>query len=98
MDEYIERKALIESFTVNGGEITYGETMLKAIISRINSAPTADVVEVVRCKDCKHGEADYGCGGDIINPFQYRCCYDGDSWNPPEHFCSYGERKEGVEG
>ena len=50
MSEYIEREALIEFFKVNGGEITYGETMLGAIISRIKLAPTADVVEV------KHGQ------------------------------------------
>ena len=38
-------------------------------VSLLESAPTVDAVEVVRCKDCKHnyhnmipgGEAEYGC-------------------------------------
>jgi hypothetical protein len=48
-------------------------------------APAADVVEVVRCKDCKHlmfsdcyGECSAGHYG-IVRP---------------DHFCNYGERKE----
>ena len=44
--------------------------------------PTADVVEVVRCKDCKHFESDF-CRYDFALNF---CCGD--------DFCSYGERKE----
>lgn len=48
--------------------------------------PAADVVEVVRCKDCKH--------------YNTSCCTDGFGWcenfnNGAEdkHFCSYGERR-----
>ena len=54
-----------------------------------------DVVEVVRCKDCKHFKQNIFCvGGE----------YDGcDAWDnngneievKPEDFCSYGERKDG---
>ena len=45
-------------------------------------APTADVVEVVRCKDCKHK-----------NPIGNKCLRD-NLWHDSDDFCSYGERKE----
>lgn len=48
-----------------------------------------NVVEVVRCKDCKHGLID-----DPELPNWYFCSYHGCDWNYGEHFCSYGERKE----
>lgn len=43
--------------------------------------PAADVVEVVRCKDCKY------------YPFCFRTIRTGG--NRPDDFCSYGVRKEG---
>ena len=49
----------------------------------INKQPTADVVEVVRCKDCKHSNDD----GTI-------CRYSIGRTVEPIHFCSYGERKD----
>ena len=47
-------------------------------------APTADVVPVVRCRECKYRRKD-GCP--II---------DADIWMDNEDFCSHGERKEGT--
>ena len=55
----------------------------------IEQLPTADVVEVVRCKDCKYGEVD-----DADFPDQYFCNQNGCDWNEGNHFCSYGEREE----
>ena len=52
----------------------------------IVDAPTADVVEVVRCKDCKYHCANY-CTRDIkgrINMF----------YMEDEDFCSYGKKVE----
>lgn len=47
----------------------------------------ADVVEVVRCKDCKWFN-EIGCAIRIVD----------DSDNPKEDdFCSFGERKDGAE-
>ena len=54
-----------------------------------NVLPTADVVEVVRCKDCKlRGKAD--C------PTAYYSEYEGEYVCPmnDNDFCNYGERKE----
>ena len=56
----------------------------------IDDTPTADVVEVVRCKDCKyafHHPLGYiYCHRDGINA--YEMVFRKDS------FCSYGERKD----
>lgn len=49
----------------------------------------SEVVELVRCKDCRHGV--------LINDTEVKCNLDGDrnaQWKADD-FCSYGERKEG---
>ena len=57
----------------------------------INELSSADVVEVVRCKDCIwHGEKD---NGDLF------CEIKSENWGEPfavkpEHYCSSGERKK----
>jgi hypothetical protein len=55
------------------------------ILAEIEYAPTADVVEVVRCKDCIH----YQKGS--CNHFGYYL-YASDV--EENDFCSYGERKQ----
>lgn len=59
---------------------------LDELIHRINNAPTVDAVEVVRCKDCKKWEYDENFSGWCV---EWRRRTLGD------HFCSYGERREG---
>ncbi len=61
--------------------------------------PTADVVEVVRCKDCKHRPTGTGANHDLEFPDdECPCQCAGDywySWMPPDDwFCPKGERKE----
>ena len=55
-------------------------------IDKVEEAPTADVVEVVRCKDCKHYIA-YYCTRDIKGRTNMFYMTEND-------YCSYGERKE----
>ena len=53
-------------------------------------APTADVVEVVRCKDCKHATF-YSCKNDSCYKgiiCEYRIGTDDENF-----YCSYGERR-----
>jgi hypothetical protein len=52
----------------------------KMFKSLIESQPTADVEEVVRCKDCKHYKSEY------IN------CWVMRAKMKPSDFCSYGEK------
>ena len=48
-----------------------------------------DLVEVVRCKDCKHRNTP-----DCKMWYQCVICGDYHHWERDEYFCSYGERKE----
>ncbi len=68
----------------------------KFILEKLDALPTADVVEVVRCKDCKHWNK---TDTDIIVNIDYGKCTNS---NSPYHneeettggdYCSYGERK-----
>lgn len=91
MKEYIERKALIDKiFPI--GMIDDGRYALpaKAVKIAIDNAPAADVVEVVRCKDCKHYKQNEYCPDDEM------VCKRWAVWLyiDPDDFCSRGERKE----
>ena len=59
------------------------------ILGCIERQPLADVVEVVRCKDCKHwGGATYGFVCRKFSGIDTKICMGAD------HYCSYGERRE----
>lgn len=97
---YIEREALLQDieesvlFTVRPGYPSAEIRGANKITDRIKSAPTADVVEVVRCKDCKFAfpyRNYYFCENED-SPFtnsDWAVCPNGDD------FCSYGKRKDG---
>lgn len=56
------------------------------LLSLVNWMPTADVAEVVRCRDCKHTQ--------ILNNGTIICLMNSALWSvEEEHFCSYGERR-----
>lgn len=81
--EYIERNALIAEYDrVHIGPPGGARKLMV-------DAPAVDVVAVVRCKQCKHGEID-----DEDFPNQYFCRHNGCDWNNENHFCGYGERKK----
>ena len=61
----------------------------------INSAPTIDAVQVVRCKDCKFrfvGETMYSSGLKQSVVTRWDCYRTED--NKDTDFCSYGEKNE----
>ena len=59
--------------------------------SFIEAAPTVDAVEVVMCKDCK-----FRSSWMMNRNLRYICPESGMFPNGENDFCSYGERKEGV--
>ena len=61
-----------------------------AIEAIMENEPTADVVEVVRCKDCVYWEQATDNSGNCNRAFEITA-YEGD-------YCSYGERREDDEG
>lgn len=95
MPKYIERERLsmnILGLTVVDPSVAqYAEAVLQCI----KDAPAADVVPVVRCKECKYFNYEmHECecddvATDLEGGAQFRInFYDDD-------FCSYGERRDG---
>ena len=95
MAEYIERDALLQDIedsvriTSKTGMINPETRGAYKIIERIKSAAAADVVAVVRCKECKKQEL-------FIYQNWLFCTKHGKCMRP-EDYCSYGERKEGAD-
>ena len=58
----------------------------------LNALPTIDAVQVVRCKDCKH-RVDWHEDGYAEDAGM--CIATINHLVAPNHFCSYGERKDG---
>ena len=89
--EYIERTALgIGKANRDVFKVPEYADGWNSAVEIIQNAPTADVVEVVRCKDCKYYEQD------PYNPEPDMMCRHWCDWLPtdPDDYCSYGERKE----
>ena len=84
MAEYIEREALVHRL-----KSPYLFNITQRIFDIISEIPAADVVQVLRCKDCK----DWGPGtGDVP------ICWETYEPMPPDGFCSIGERKPSADG
>ena len=60
------------------------------VIEMIKKQPTADVVEVVRCKDCIHNHTKSWNQGKRDNP----SCHFTDLIRSNEFYCGFGERAE----
>lgn len=91
MDEYIERGTAIAKLTAL--EVSKTNATIVGAKRLLAEIPAADVVPVVRCKDCKHYDM-----GVCLKIYSDGNAHP-DAWQSrrPENFCSYGERKEGAE-
>ena len=77
----------------NGDYLTGYVCALSATEGIIAGLPDADVVEVVRCKDCKHYDNTEGIQWCHLNSKFGKFAMDWHSF-PEDGCCSYGERKE----
>lgn len=93
MSEYIERERLKEAFIADLQKLqTLDEHTMDLILIEIEEAPAADVVEVVRCKDCVWR------GREECAMF-YRCdCGEQHTWETDNDYCSYGARMDKEAG
>ncbi len=96
MAEYIERGRLLHSLKDQWHRLQKKEIYHLDIDELIERQPTADVVEVVRCKDCKHS---------IVNEFHQNkpliCCLTKMCGTvDPNWYCAGGEKalKGGEQG
>ena len=87
MNEYIKREAVIEIFDNHKMDFSpIVRPIFKVCNYLVSQLPAADVVEVVRCKDCKYSfEDDFDSS--------WWCCREDDREVVETHFCSYGERR-----
>lgn len=88
MPEYINRDRLYTHIRLASNRNALGETAIpfvsgEEVIMLIADAPVADVVEVVRCKNCKFL---YFKDMTAYCPHKVGEC-------SPMHFCGYGKRK-----
>lgn len=81
--DYISREAAVKDFeSCNAENPRWTPQRVKTLLLR---QPAADVVEVVRCKDCKYlVDATINANGFLI-------CDISDMEIAPDDFCSYGE-------
>ena len=93
MADYIDRKAVYKAAckgcTKKGDEVgtCYADELCEGLHSAFVGAPTADVVEVVRCKDCKHSATDCVKNALLCNKKMLGMVRK-------EDFCSFGERRD----
>ena len=88
MAEYIERNKLIEDIDVAMNNTGMGRVVGETMKRYIKRLPAADVVEVVRCKDCRCAQIiQTQCGE------KYFECKYFKSYVVENDFCSYGERE-----
>ena len=81
MSDYIKRSDVMN--------ILHGGTFWTGLAKEIQALPAADVVEVVRCKDCKHNE------NTCLNHGKMRPrCKFTMFVRSANSFCSWGERKD----
>ena len=83
-DAINERKFIFAMEDAKRNEIIY-RTVYKDLYEFIESQPTADVAEVVRCGECKKWKIN---PNNLYGGYCRHC--EGASI---DHFCSYGERK-----
>lgn len=76
-DKYVNLSDIIETL-----EHEWGYEGMREDLEKL---PTADVVEIVRCKDCKYWKQ--------VTAERHACCVFGFEMDCDE-YCSYGERKE----
>lgn len=118
MAEYIEREDLIRRLELSikswsrdcNSNAPVMVRTYEDVLHKVKNLPAANVVEVVRCKDCKHCKelaphceinryAYFHCnlwrGEETKNVWHKYKKYTADySIVEPTDFCSYGERKE----
>lgn len=95
MGRYIDAdKLIIHKFTAQEASHNdmcgaYRQGWNDAIDAVVDNEPTADVVEVVRCQNCKHWEGEYRNGF-----WYFEQCSLNDHVASSDDFCSYGERAD----
>ena len=83
MSDYINREMAADCIVLECDDVT-----LEQARQAIKDCPSADVVEVVRCKDCKYYDVNWdSCTRWTSDQFNQASVRNND-------YCSFGERKD----
>ena len=84
MPEYVESEAVMKT-AKDGNHSDFGRSMadLTSLREVLEDTPAADVVDVVRCKDCA-----------VPHNRWIGCPKLNGIVTPPDFYCSYGERRK----
>ncbi len=85
MSEYIEREALMRNLKQFAPE-----QLTPLIESLVQKQPAADVVKIVRCKDCENYE--------LMKATNSHFCNEFGGYVKDEDFCSRGAKMDGKGG
>ncbi|MBP3412865.1 MAG: hypothetical protein J6K89_06350 [Oscillospiraceae bacterium] len=85
IDANFVKSAVLEVMADNRSEELFIK-VAERLCKMLDHVPTVDAVPVVRCKDCKKWEYDENFSG---------WCIEWRRRTLGNHFCSYGERREG---
>ena len=94
MDEYIDREEVLRALSKNS--ITRKITVVDdvSVYDTVKNIPAADVVEVVRCKDCAYYSDFDAYEG---KRFNFHFCKKFNNITLESDFCSYGEKMDEKE-
>ena len=103
--EYIEREALevalnhrLNFLMAENGEYDHYTSGFDEAVTRVENFPAADVVEVVRCRECVHWKPIGNKAGNSFSDMEYiGGCEFTKYCRRESDFCSYGERKGGAD-
>ena len=84
MEEYISKVDAVDVVEYANGNMTWAER--DDCKKRLEELPPADVVQVVRCKDCKYNSSPPECGNAVCDTFYGMTDQMG--------FCHMGEKRE----
>lgn len=94
MDEYIKKETAYRAIMGERPEARYPGWFAELVLE----IPAADVVDVVRCRDCKHWKSSGSKGGNSFPDMEYiGGCEFTNYFRRESDFCSCGERKDGGE-
>lgn len=100
MAEYISREEILKfPIRINHCDREHGNAHfvygIECVMEYIENIPPADVVEVVRCKDCQHYFKPHSrCNRHSEDPDQSISGFGFSFWVNEDDFCSYGEKRD----
>lgn len=92
MAEYIKREAVLEI-------VNKLDDMTALVVGRkVMNLPAADVVPIVRCRECEHWKSSGSKAGNAFEDMEFiGGCEFTQYYRRESDFCSWGKRKEGAD-